>query len=136
MIKLTNMKVKNTVVKSSKKLILAMSFMLLSVAAICQEGTYRIIDDANVANISEYTSAMNDANFDSYRYFDKNRQLTFESGVVIELLSVNTLQEKGIEVNESRASLYDPNRPKSQGVWKLLPNGYISQEFETYKKRK
>tara|TARA_B110000091_G_C13767780_1_gene455209 strand:+ start:129 stop:380 length:252 start_codon:yes stop_codon:yes gene_type:complete len=50
---------------------------------------------------------MDKADFDSYRYINKTRKITFKSGVVIELLSVNELKEKNIYFDASKASIYN-----------------------------
>lgn len=80
--------------------------------------TYRILNLPNLLDLSSYDNAMEDANFDSYRFINKRRNLTFESGVVIELLSVNEVKALGIEIDETKATSSH------------LPQGYIPPTYK------
>ena len=119
-----------------------LKLFFLSVTLCCgtivfsQPNTYIIVNDGNVTNLEDYKTALDNANFDSYRYINKNRTITFDSGVVVELLSVRTLQERGVPANENAASAYDPNKKPIACIWKLSPNGTIVQTFENPSKSK
>lgn len=80
--------------------------------------TYRIINLPNLPDLSLYENAMEEANFDSYRFLDKRRNLEFESGVVIELFSVNEVKALGIEIDETKATSSH------------LPQGYIPPTYK------
>ncbi len=105
-------------------------FGLISFGLFGQSGSYEVVESNNVTNIEEYESAMDKADFDAYRYVAKRRVLQFDSGVVIELLSVEELEANGVTVDRSKAKVFDPNMKESSYVWKLAPNGYIIQQFE------
>ncbi|MEX1001169.1 MAG: hypothetical protein WDZ35_03560 [Crocinitomicaceae bacterium] len=119
---------------------LKLFFLLITLScgslAFSQPNTYVIIDEANVANIEDYKKAFDNANFDAYRYIEKNRTIVFDTGVIVELLSVKALKNKGIAVNENRAHAYDPNKKPVPCVWKLSSNGTIVQTFENTSKSK
>ncbi len=80
--------------------------------------TFRIINLPNLPDLSLYENAMEEANFDSYRFLDKRRNLTFESGVVIELFSVNEVKALGIVIDETKATS------------SKLPKGYIPPTYK------
>ena len=80
--------------------------------------TYRILNLPNLPDLSSYDNAMEEANFDSYRFIDKRRNLVFESGVVIELFSVNEVQALGIVIDETKATS------------DKLPQGYIPPTYK------
>ena len=114
--------------KTTKFLSSIFLIVALSLSGYAQKGTYSIVQKSDVKNIKEYEKAMDDANFDSYRFIDKRRKLVFESGVVIELLSVNELKEKNIAVDESKAILNLPKDYK-EPIFKLTDNGHIVAQY-------
>ncbi|PCJ26198.1 MAG: hypothetical protein COA97_06540 [Flavobacteriales bacterium] len=95
-----------------------------------QKSTYEIVQNNNVSNLSEYNIAMDKANFDSYRYINKRRKITFNTGVEIELLSVYELQKLNIPVDASKGRIYN-KKNETTPIYRLGKNGYILAEIET-----
>jgi len=87
--------------------------------------TFRIINLPNLPDLSLYQNAMEEANFDSYRFIDKRRNLTFESGVVIELFSVNEVQALGIVIDETKATSSELPQGYTPPTYKITPDGKI-----------
>jgi hypothetical protein len=87
--------------------------------------TFRIINLPNLPDLSLYQNAMEEANFDSYRFIDKRRNLTFESGVVIELFSVNEVQALGIVIDETKATSIELPQGYTPPTYKITPDGKI-----------
>jgi len=87
--------------------------------------TYRIINLPNLGNLTPYVDAMKDANFDSYRFLDKRRNLEFESGVVIELFSINEVKVMGIEIDETKATADEFPQGYIPPTYKLTSTGKI-----------
>ena len=87
--------------------------------------TFRIINLPNLPDLSLYENAMEEANFDSYRFIDKRRNLTFESGVVIELFSVNEVQALGIVIDETKATSDELPQGYTPPTYKITPDGKI-----------
>lgn len=100
-----------------------------------QEGTYKIVKENNLTNVSDYITAMDKANFDSYRYVNNRRKLVFNTGLIIELLSVQELENSGIAVDASKAMVYDPKKLIQNPVYRLNNNGHIIAEFQTANKK-
>ena len=87
--------------------------------------TFRIINLPNLPDLSLYENAMEEANFDSYRFINKRRNLTFESGVVIELFSVNEVQALGIVIDETKATSDELPQGYTPPTYKITPDGKI-----------
>tara|TARA_B100000809_G_scaffold260154_1_gene306550 strand:+ start:4602 stop:4994 length:393 start_codon:yes stop_codon:yes gene_type:complete len=103
---------------------------ILTSAGFSQKNTYEVATKNNVANISDYTDAMDKADFDSYRYINKTRKITFKSGVVIELLSANELKEKNISFDASKASIYN-SKTETNHIYHIGNKGHILAGVET-----
>ena len=116
-----------------EKLSFFVSFLLIASFSYSQENTYEVIENGTVNDLSVYTEAMNSSNFDSFRYLGKRRSLTFQKGVIIELFSVKELEEKGIDVDRSRA-MDDSYVIKYNPIFELKPNGYIISKNYTVTK--
>ncbi len=95
-----------------------------------QENTFKIIKKNNVQNISEYVEAMNNANFDAYRYIEKRRNIAFKSGVIIELLSAQELKRKNISFDFSKAKQYSAKEDVNY-IFYIGNNGHIMAGVET-----
>jgi len=95
-----------------------------------QSNTYAIVQTNGVTNISDYSAAMDVANFDVYRYINQRRKITFDTGVEIELLSVYELQTLNIPVDASKGRIYNANM-ETNPIYSLGENGYILVEMET-----
>ena len=80
------------------KLSMIFLFLRLSSFSYSQENTYKVVDSGTSQDITVYTRAMDAANFDRFRYKDARRMLIFTEGVQIELLSVEEVISKGLEV--------------------------------------
>lgn len=90
------------------------------------EETFIITQKNNITNIKDYETALRKADLKCYRMLDQRRVLKFDSGVIVELLSVNELLQKGIVVRKD--CLTDPSNPnKDSRVFTLLPNGIIAE---------
>lgn len=92
--------------------------------AFSQKNTFRVVKKNNVQNISDYVNAMNKANFDAYRYLKKRRNISFKSGVIIELLSAQELKEKNIAFDYSKAKTYNAKNEVNHTFY-LGNNGHI-----------
>jgi len=108
-------------------------FLLFSIlftsTGFSQKDSYQIIKEDNVSNIADYSSAMDNANFDSYRYVNKRRKIFFDSGVEIELLSVYELQSLKLPVNASNARIYN-DKSHTNPIFKLGNNGHVLVEIK------
>ncbi len=102
---------------------------LISSHLFSQKNTYRIVKENNVSNISAYRTAMDKANFDAYRYINKRRKITFDTGVEIELLSVYELQKLNIPVDASKGRIFN-SKTATNPTYKLGANGYILVPME------
>jgi len=106
--------------------------ILFSSTGISQKDTYYIINENGVPNIADYSSAMDNANFDSYRYITKRRKIFFKTGVEIELLSVYEMQSLKLPVNASKARIYN-DKTHTNPIFKLGNNGHILMEIQNQK---
>ena len=97
-----------------------------------QSNTYMVNQANNVINISDYETAMDAANFDAYRYINRRRLITFDTGVEIELLSVYELQALNIPVNASKGRIYNA-RTETTPTYRLGLNSRILVEIENVK---
>lgn len=77
-----------------------------------------------VADLAPYTDALNKADLDRYRYFDKRNVLHFENGLDVELLSANELTAAGIPVKTERVRTVEPAFD-TKPVFRLAPNGVL-----------
>ena len=68
---------------------------------------------------------MQEANFDSYRFIDKRRNLVFESGVVVELFSVNEVKALGIAIDETKATSTELPQGYTPPTYQITPDGKI-----------
>ncbi|MBL4703396.1 MAG: hypothetical protein JKY54_02685 [Flavobacteriales bacterium] len=105
-------------------LTLFFAFFLISTISFSQTETYEITSQGSLTDVSEYANAMNDGNFDSYRFQSKRRTIVFESGVEVQLLSVNELVAKSVTVDASMA-IGDNVSIADEGLWKLTASGHI-----------
>ena len=116
-----------------KKLIIALSILLSSSALFGQDKSYVLTSPAQVRDINLYITAIDNANWDKYRLLNERRTITFQKGVIIELLSADEMTEKGMEVDLSKilkqkpTTLYKP-------VFVLGENGYIIEQHSYIEK--
>jgi hypothetical protein len=120
-----------TLIKLSSLGFLAlMALCLFPNISFAQTGTFEITSKGNVSDIKLYEDAMNSANFDSYRFQTKRRMINFEAGVLIELLSAEEVESKGLEINKSLA-LNDSEffNQKNSSSWRLTSSGHIIESL-------
>lgn len=83
-----------------KKTIFSFLLFLTTIVAFGQEKsdvTYKIILNPNNLDLTDYQKALDASNFECFRFETKNRQLTFKTGVVVELFSYNAVIGAGVE---------------------------------------
>lgn len=82
-----------------KKSIFSCLLFLTTFFAFGQEKseiTYRIISNPNNLDLTDYKNALDASNFECFRFETRNRQLTFKTGVVVELFSHNNVVNAGV----------------------------------------
>ena len=120
----------------NKSILLGVSLVFSSILGYAQTDTYLISNNAGATNISDYETVMDVANFDSYRFIDKRRILTFDSGVIIELLSVNEIKQLNLECDETKALSEDLPVGYPNPLLRLTSAGHIILEYPTLIKEK
>ena len=118
-----------------KNLIIAIGITLFSSSFFAQDKSYVIKDNAQVADINLYVTAIEKANWNKYRLVDERRVITFKEGVKIELLSANEMTEKGLEINHSEVLKQSP-KESYQPLFVLSDNGFIIEQHSYKPKRK
>jgi hypothetical protein len=101
-------------------------FLLISLPffSFTDSRSYVYVNPHVVDNLDAYTTAIGNADFDKYRYFDKRNTLHFDSGLDVELLSANELKEAGIPYKADRIRTEDPAFD-TKAVFKLTTDGKI-----------
>ncbi len=94
-----------------------------------QENTYKIVDQGTTQDITVYTSAMDAANFDRFRYKTTGRILIFTEGVQIELLSVEEVLSKGLTVNHSGSTKPKDLQNYQEPTYRVSKTGHIISEY-------
>ena len=82
-----------------KKTMFSCLFFLTTLVVYSQEKnevSYRIISNPNNLNLDLYQEALNSSNFECFRFESKSRELSFTTGVVVELFSHNTVINSGV----------------------------------------
>ena len=118
-----------------KSILLGVSLVFSSILGYAQTDTYVISNNAGATNISDYETVMDVANFDSYRFIDKRRILTFDSGVIIELLSVNEIKQLNLECDETKALSEELPVGYTNPTLRLTSTGHIIIEYPTLIKK-
>jgi len=90
---------------------------------------YIILDQVGVNNLSDYTTALDAANWETYRLRDVGYQLIFDTGFKIELKSASQLVAEGVILN---ISSYQTSLPSGYvpPVLKLLPGNVIGMQIQ------
>ncbi|TXB63442.1 hypothetical protein FRY74_12740 [Vicingus serpentipes] len=114
---------------------LTIFLFLITLGVYSQENTYKIIKTNKVQNLADYSSAMNKASFDQYRFFDKRRVINFESGVQIELFSANELKKNGVKVEDSISIKGDLPKDYIEPVFRINENGHVIMINQILRKR-
>jgi hypothetical protein len=87
-----------------KKMILMLVALTSSFCLIAQDFNtkgYAVKELGSKFSIDEITNAIEAANWCSYRYQNKRQVLTFKSGIIIELYSVNELNNSSINIDQN-----------------------------------
>jgi len=111
------------------KTIAIVVFIFSACISYSQENTYKIIDQGTAQDIAVYTSAMNAANFDRFRYKTTGRILNFTEGVQIELLSVEEVLSKGLTVNHSGSMKPKDHQNYQEPTYRVSETGHIISEY-------
>lgn len=117
----------------NKKLLIAFLALIPSLA-FAQQGTYEITETALVNNVADYERALDNSNFDVYRFQTKRRTLKFRKGLVVELLSVAEVKALGLAIDGSK-SLPDDVTLKYDPTFVLNSKGQIIAESYSATKR-
>ncbi len=86
---------------------------------------YQILVIDNVYDLDFCKSAIDDANWCGYRYSDKRNPIKFESGLEIELFSIQEMSVAG-KVIEPECELSNDNETTND-LWKINDSGQISR---------
>ena len=122
------------------KKIFVVVFLITSSAlfsnSLAQPNTFEIVLNGNITDVTQYITAMNNADFSNYFYQNTRRKIVFESGVVIELLSVRELEAKGIQIQQQKFLYYNPNDTSVAPIYKLTEEGVILELHNKTKQSK
>lgn len=80
-------------------LLLTLLFCLFSFSQEVEKISYKFLNPEAVTNISDYKLAFSTADMSVFRYESKNNIIVFQSGLKVELFSVNDLKNKNIKLN-------------------------------------
>ncbi len=121
--------------KSTKPLKTAIVFILISLSlqGFSQNKSYEITN-LNGQNLTIYSQAIENANWDKYRLPDKRRILHFENGLTFELLSEKELKAKNIAYKINRINRYADATIEYPYEFTLGENGYIIEQKRYYSK--
>src|SRR4051812_17825594 len=86
--------------------------------------TFAIINQAGITNIQPYILAIEKANFNCYHLKKNRRKITFDTGVVVELYSLDEMHSKGVAFN-SPCALDESKLQKKQPVYHLTEEGIL-----------
>lgn len=98
-----------------------------------QSNTYEIVNTNNIENIQSYVNALNDAVLHSHRFQDQRRIITFESGVEIELFSINELNAMNFNLDPSNLTVQTIS---TQQIWAVSSNNKIIIKYESTSKKR
>lgn len=93
--------------------------------------TFKIVEAPNGVNTNAYIEAMEKADFSCYRFLNKDRIITFESGVKI---SLHPAMQVKISSGSSKANCYTKEEditPENDPIFQLAANGYILMAAKT-----
>jgi hypothetical protein len=92
-------------------------------------GSFEIISNGTAENPSAYVTAIQHADFESYRLLGERVRLSFDNGLTFELLSVYELAGAGFTLSTSDYRSENPPGYTAP-VFHLAPNGMIAAEYE------
>lgn len=93
------------------------------------EITFRIIENGNVSDVRPYIVALENAKFECYRMKEKRRVIAFDTGVKVELYSINEVIGSGNQINNS-CFIEERNLKTTQPVYVLSESGKILEKHE------
>lgn len=111
-------------IKFSLCFFLLLSFTFSFSQQINSSVSFQIVSTGNVADIQAYKDALHKADWKCHRCMNARRTLTFDSGVVVELLSASELSAQGISVDVSCLA-DEKNLSSVQPVYRLSESGII-----------
>ena len=122
-----------------KKYLFFVVFIMTLQNSIAQNSTStsnkKYIITASLEKVDDFfIQSFEKANWDRYRYEDERRELKFENGIVVELLSANELVDLGVSFDMSKVV---PKGVKSTSntVFAINENGHIIEKH-TYNIKK
>ena len=110
------------------RIIIFASSFFFSTSIFSQEASssvfFQITNNGSVGDIQPYKDAIAKANWNCYRLMTKRRTLNFDSGVIVELFSVDELSAKGNKVDTSCLT-DEKNISSEQPLYHLSESGII-----------
>ncbi len=87
--------------------------------------TYKITNPELTTDLGSYTRALDKANLSLYRLQNKSFTIKFESGVVVEVFSADSLLSKNIIIDQSYEYPQDFSSERYESVFSLAENDII-----------
>ncbi len=113
-----------------KKLLLLSFFIFnLSFSQEVETITYKFLNPESVQNISDYKLAFSTADMSAFRYENKNNIIEFQSGLKVELFSINKLRNVNSKLSLQNYKTVD-EKPSDDYYFTLSANKkFILQKF-------
>lgn len=113
------------------KKILLLSFFIfnLSFSQEVEKITFKFLNPEIVSNISDYKKAFSTADMSAFRYESKNNIVEFQSGLKVELFSVDELKNKNIKLNLQNFRRVDEKAPDDYYFTLSANKKFILQKF-------
>jgi hypothetical protein len=105
-------------------LLLLLAVCALPLTAMQNVKSYVILNPELVADVRPYEAALEAANMDKYRYFDKRNTIRFENGLLVELLSAHEMGILGLPVKTERVRTTEPEFDTGS-IFQLTPDGVL-----------
>ncbi len=99
-------------------------FYCLGLIAQTTPKDYHFLNTGTLTDISAYELAFENNNLDRFRHLEHRITMRFSTGVEVELLSANELQDMGLPVDMKLVNSADIN-PNQQFQYILHPSGRI-----------
>ena len=95
-------------------------------ASITPKNTFSVLVKANTPDADLASKCIEKSDFNNYRLRNTRRKLTFDNGVIIELLSAIELKNMGQNIN---TDFYAENLPKNyiEPIYSITANGDLIQ---------
>ena len=98
--------------------------LLLPLLSFTDPRSWLYVNPQVVQDTAPYDAALQQADLDKYRYFDKRNTLHFESGLDVELLSANEMIAQGLPLKRDHVRTEEPAFD-TKPVFKLTTDGKI-----------